>query len=83
MHFKYLMAAGLQKNMSLRQIIFAKPHAEDLKERAKKLLREAYVDSGLIAFDASPLWQLTSGEGLLWKIRRPCEEGVGLSMQSS
>jgi len=42
-HFKYLMAAGLQQNISLRRILFVNPSVKDLEQRARKLLRKDYM----------------------------------------
>jgi hypothetical protein len=51
MHFKYLLAAGLQKNVSLRHIQFVNPDPNDeLRPRAEALLRKSYIDLGLISF---------------------------------
>ena len=36
-HFKYLMAAGLQNNISLREIVFVNPENNQLQERASAL----------------------------------------------
>lgn len=39
MHFKHLIAAGLQNNISLRKIIFVSPDSQ-IKERASKIFRD-------------------------------------------
>jgi hypothetical protein len=39
-HFKYLLAAGLQGNISLRQIIFVNPQASQLESSLFQILRE-------------------------------------------
>ena len=58
MHFKYLLAAGLKKNISLRQILFVNPDANDeLKPRVETMLRQAYVKSGRIDFVKESLGQ--------------------------
>jgi hypothetical protein len=77
-HFKFLMAAGLQKNVSLRQIIFVNPAPrEELEPRVRKLLRETYVDSKLISFDGfGYLHTLTGGEGSISNFGRPAEKRV-------
>lgn len=49
LHFRYLVAAGLQNNAWLRNIIFVNPDP-GIKDRAKHLLRASYVDQGLIRF---------------------------------
>lgn len=42
-HFKYLMAAGLQKNISLREILFVNPDKETVASRARILFGDAYI----------------------------------------
>lgn len=37
LHFKYLLAAGLRANISLRQIVFVNPDREGIERRAKDL----------------------------------------------
>jgi hypothetical protein len=43
-HFKYLLAAGLQKNISLREIVFVNPDRETLIARAKTLFGDASIN---------------------------------------
>jgi hypothetical protein len=70
MHFRYLMAAGLKNNVSLRQVLFVNP-AQD-KARAETLLRKSYV-----AFSEKYLYNFTSfQEGGLDSIGRPAESGL-------
>lgn len=42
-HFKYLMAAGLQNNISLREIIFVNPDKNYLEQRTKELFGDSLV----------------------------------------
>lgn len=42
-HFKYLMASGLQKNVSLREILFVNPDKETVASRAKKLFGDSHI----------------------------------------
>jgi SIR2-like domain len=61
MHFKYLLAAGLKKNISLRQILFVNPDTNDeLKPRVETMLRQAYVKSGRIDFVKESLGQFVA-----------------------
>jgi len=81
MHFQYLMAAGLQNNISLRQILFVDPAEPELLEpRIRHLLREAYFDSGQISIEKTTLEGFTraSGIGKIHTIGRPDEEGTTL-----
>ena len=59
-HFKYLLAAGLQRNVSLRKIIFVNPgldknhrEAAELRARITSVLRPELVDRGMIDFSGS------------------------------
>lgn len=42
-HFKYLMASGLQKNVSLREILFINPDKETVASRARTLFGDSYI----------------------------------------
>lgn len=42
-HFKYLMAAGLQNNISLREIVFVNPDKQFLEQRTKELFGDSLV----------------------------------------
>ncbi len=50
LHFRYLLAAGLQENAWLRNIVFVNPDVKAVEERARALLRASYIDQGLIRF---------------------------------
>jgi hypothetical protein len=39
-HFKYLLAAGLRDNISLRKVYFVNPRASELKKRIRTVLRK-------------------------------------------
>jgi hypothetical protein len=71
MHFKYLMAAGLQQNVSLRQIYFINPKAEELKVQAEKILREKYISSKKISFYPLQLNAFIKDSEMLAQIGRP------------
>jgi hypothetical protein len=81
MHFKYLLAAGLKQNISLRQVLFVNPDTgNDLKPRVENMLRQAYVDSGRISFAKATIGQFTglqpsNGMGL-HQLGRPTEYGL-------
>jgi hypothetical protein len=47
-HFKYLLAAGLQENISLRQVHFVNPDNADPVTRLLSVLRTSSTDSDLI-----------------------------------
>ncbi len=44
LHFKYLLAAGLQDNISLRTILFVNQEAEALKGKLLTILRQELID---------------------------------------
>ena len=48
-HFKYLMAAGLQKNISLREIVFVNPDGANLEQKAKALFGDATIVGNISA----------------------------------
>jgi len=78
-HFKYLLAAGLQENVSLRQMLFVNPSANELRERAKRMVREAYIkpaeapeqDVGRIQFEPESLNSFLAGTRWIDRIGRP------------
>jgi hypothetical protein len=37
LHFKYLLASGLRRNVALREIVFVDPASESISERAEKI----------------------------------------------
>ena len=76
MHFKYLIAAGLQQNVSLRQIVFYNPAAAELKARALTLFRGSYIETEKIVFDATPLSALAARQDLLGHIGRQSHYGA-------
>jgi len=57
LHFKYLLAAGLKNNFSLREIVFVDPSAT-IKERASEVLAEREIDKGRVRFIESGLSDL-------------------------
>lgn len=85
-HFKYLMAAGLQQNVSLRRILFVNPSVKELEQRARKLLRRDYVNSlGDSSFPGSKPIQFTPlnlesfvNSGWLQSLGRPSPIGSDL-----
>jgi hypothetical protein len=48
-HFKYLLAAGLQNNISLRRLLFVNPSASTLSERVASVLRQDHFDSQIVS----------------------------------
>lgn len=80
LHFKHLLAAGLQKNVSLRKILFVDPDArKKIAPRARKVLRNAYLDSGAIEFDDTNLSSFVKS-GRMEKLGRFGEKGVTVGL---
>ncbi len=76
MHFRYLVAAGLQENISLRRIAFVDPSPEQVEQRAGVVLRDELKDRGLLRF-----WKATTAEFLrdhraLTELNRPVVRGT-------
>jgi hypothetical protein len=69
-HFRYLLAAGLRDNISLRQIVFVDPMVAGVKTRALRILRPELERRGLIKFIESPAMGLLDQKSLRW-IGRP------------
>jgi hypothetical protein len=75
-HFKYLLAAGLKENISLRNVQFVAPNAKtELKQRASAMLRDSYIDKGLIDFVDRDLFSFVSDDGFMCGIGRPAARG--------
>lgn len=64
-HFKYLLAAGFAKNISLTKIWFINPEAELLQQRAKSHFKTKYIRDKRIAFEAKGFAEMASEYGLL------------------
>jgi hypothetical protein len=54
-HFKYLLAAGLMENSSLRRIIVVNPHASTLAPRIRSVLRGDQFEYGVIVLRDRPV----------------------------
>jgi hypothetical protein len=50
-HFKYLLSAGLQENVSLRRILFADPTIRPVAIRALRVLRRELQARGTLSFE--------------------------------
>jgi hypothetical protein len=49
-HFRYLLAAGLKANASLRSVLFVDPAMEAVRNRALQIFNKVYVERELIRF---------------------------------
>lgn len=61
MHFKYLLAAGMKDNLSLREIVFVDP-SESLPERVREVLASREIDNGRVRFVNKRLSDLLGDE---------------------
>tara|TARA_R110002020_G_scaffold26323_4_gene85021 strand:- start:12584 stop:13561 length:978 start_codon:yes stop_codon:yes gene_type:complete len=59
MHFKYLLAAGLQKNFSLREIVFVDP-SDTIPTRAGTILASREIQGGRVKFLAQPICDMVA-----------------------
>ena len=50
MHFKYLLAAGLENNISLREIVFVNPNCDELASRCEEVFGEIMFRTGKVKF---------------------------------
>ena len=69
MHFKYLLASGLQQNVSIREIIFANP--QQMHDKMANLLRHEYIQKGKISSLQTELGGMTRNLEFMRKIGRP------------
>jgi SIR2-like domain len=77
-HFKYLLAAGIQDNISLREIVFVDPSAEAVEVNARRMFSELQRPTFPIRFVAKRLEQFVvqgQDNGSIW--------GIGRSLPSS
>jgi hypothetical protein len=90
LHFKYLLAAGLKDNISLRNVMFVNPdEKQELEPRVRDLLREDYIESNQISFQKIGLSGFTIsrlGQGnpqILNSIGRPVTSGGNFYFQNN
>lgn len=57
LHFKYLLAAGMKDNFSLREIVFIDP-SEGIKDRAAEVIAGREISNGRVRFIGSKLEDL-------------------------
>lgn len=68
MHFKYLLAAGLEKNISLREIVFVNPDKQGIEERCELIFGEMMRESRklkVVGKDVSSFVNQGVGNGLI------------------
>jgi hypothetical protein len=75
-HFRYLLAAGLQENISLRGITFVDPAAERVEERAGAVLRDELKERGVLQFWKSRVGEFLRNEKSLNEINRRAQRGT-------
>jgi hypothetical protein len=62
-YFKYLLAAGLRRNVSLREIVFLDPNKDAIESRAKQLFAQLDRQPAVSVIDRTVEQLLTSGTG--------------------
>lgn len=70
-HFRYLMAAGLQKNISLRNLTFVAKDGAQLDQRARRFLRDTLFTNGTCKVESMTVAQLLFSPGERNKMGRP------------
>ena len=60
-HFKYLLAAGLRENISLREVCFVNPSATDLEPKVLTVLRPDLESSEILRFVPKTVGDYSSG----------------------
>lgn len=73
LHFKYLIAAGLQENVSLREVVFVNPSISDIQPRIKSLFSDVLESTGrlrLVQKNVNSFISQATVDGALWGINR-------------
>lgn len=70
-HFKYLLAAGFAKNISLRKIVFVNPRADELKARARTHFKPEYIEDQRVDFVPLKLSEMANEYQFLANVGRP------------
>jgi hypothetical protein len=71
LHFRYLLAAGLRENVSLRSMTFCNPMIEEVKDKVSALLRRQYMDTDRIRFFKGGLEEFCASNQNMGEIGRP------------
>lgn len=79
-HFKFLMSSGLKENISLREIVFINPGAEELQKRVANVFRQEHIASGKIRFEALPLERYLMQMDFASRIGRPKSEKIDFTV---
>ena len=69
-HFKYLLAAGLQENISLRTVHFVNPKSDELKKGFYEVFRQQYLERNVVEFMPFTVARYLHDNGLTSKINR-------------
>jgi len=80
MHFKYLIAAGLSRSVSLREIHFVSLGMDRITERAKSLFQPSI--SNVISYHPSEFGSFTTDDRNMNLIGRPVPERANLHIIS-
>lgn len=77
-HFRYLLAAGLRDNISLRQILFADPDTANVSNQARRIFRPELAERGVIQFLERSTLALLQRDVLSF-IGRPLADGMRIT----
>jgi hypothetical protein len=76
LHFRYLLSAGLRRNISLRRIWFVDPAIERVTPRALKVLRPELMKLGVLSFHENRAEDFLLSRAYLDSIGRPAEVSI-------
>lgn len=81
LHFKYLLAAGLRENYSLREIVFVNPSPglEEVKRRSESLFANQAHNAAKVRFVDATIEQFVgqgTSQNAVWSIGRPLPESI-------
>jgi SIR2-like domain len=79
-HFKYLLAAGLQENISLRTVHFINPRLDELKEGFYAIFRQQYLERNVVEFMPFTVARYFRDNNLTIKINRLVRPPFGVAM---
>ena len=74
-HFKYLLAAGLQGNISLRTLLFVNPGLNELKDSFYEIFRQQYLERNVVEFMPCTVARYLGDPHLTAKINRSMTGG--------
>lgn len=77
LHFRYLLAAGLRNNISLREIVFVDPNATEIAERSKAIFANHEHNAARLRFEKKTI-EAFCGQGF----NLGCVDSIGRTLPS-